>query len=86
MLSDHQQEFFLHYKLHEEKSLSNNTQNINQNNTNQYNYQPSSIYETRRKNYQNDLKYSRDQEFAKESVKIPYMPRMLPKPTERATT
>tara|TARA_B100000902_G_scaffold240714_1_gene228013 strand:+ start:5895 stop:7112 length:1218 start_codon:yes stop_codon:yes gene_type:complete len=84
-LSPNQVQLFIE-QWKKEKSLSNNTQNINQNNTNQYNYQPSSIYETRRKNYQNDLKYSRDQEFAKESVKIPYMPRMLPKPTERATT
>ena len=74
-----------------EKNLSSKTTTQNTNpyiNNDDYNlYQRSSVYETRKKNYQNDLKYSRDQEFANNSsAKIPYMPRMLPKPTERGTT
>ena len=47
---------------------------------------PTYRYESRRMNYQSEPKYSRDQEFVNSSVKIPYMPRMLPTPTERATT
>ena len=89
-LSPNQVQLFIE-QWKKEKNLSSKTTTQNTNpyiNNYDYNlYQRSSVYETRKKNYQNDLKYSRDQEFANNSsAKIPYMPRMLPKPTERGTT
>ena len=44
-------------------------------------------FESRRRNYNPEPKYSRDQDFLQNnSVQTPYMPRMLPNFTERATS